>query len=149
MFIPLLVMNLVNMAILRCSIIPLLYTQSALIKFLMLWCFVFLCVFLDLQLCKQLSQYCKDKLLLVALPLLKLYSWESASTDALSVSFSGDSLLVIFYLVCIFLTCTYFHKISPQVGKNTIWAQWKSFCCCCIFQDFHEAWNSTIKFYFH
>ena len=92
-------------------------------------CFcVCVCVFLDLQLCKQLSQYCKDKLLLVALPLLKLYYWESASTDALSVSFSGYSLLVIFYLVCIFLTCTYFHKIGPQVGKNTIWAQWKSWC---------------------
>ena len=62
----------------------------------MLWCFCCCCVFSDLQLCKQLSQYCQDKFIFLALPLLKLDSWESASSDALSVSYSRDLLLVIY-----------------------------------------------------
>ena len=132
--------------------------------------FVCVCVFLDLQLYKQLSQYCKDKFLLVALPLLKLYSWESASTDALSVSYSGDSLLVIskslevtyqdyhiwdqFFLPCLHLSDVHIfsQNRSPGWQKYHMGPMKKlmfSFCCCCIFQDFHEAWNSTIKFYFH
>ena len=76
--------------------------------------------------------------------LIDIYLWPTVSWH-----FNNSFLYIFYYIKTKFLVALFFAYLQwciGKSGKNTIWAQRKSwFSGFCKFQDFHETWTSTSK----